>query len=619
MDNELKSIFLKLNHRENKKDFYDVFSFDFFGLDGVFDSIRDFVYLYKERNYAIHNRNQSSWRSFLKVDCVELIVLLACSPDNDLEKFIEEISIDRLKFVKDDEDDDLMYEVNDFFNINSIVEYLENLNFSKEKIASWYMKLLEKNNTGMQTSRIFNDSRNVNLFSLEQLNEIAKYKKKMARNAMKEYKDFMRIPLSDIEIEDVNEKLLFDYMILNFDNDDEELRKKREKIIEKIVNDVFYASNLQKEFVVRIAALEKCKRNNLPFVNIIFSDDVNAYGSYFSSSNIIDFYDNRLRNASNIKELTKLIDTIEHEVEHYLQHIERYNGVFSLPSYCCTVDNCLNDYLNLHEYDDYSNNYNYREIEKYARVNGTKDACDFISKYYKGDLSFLVEYKENAEFKELQFDSLGYHLDCNNNFESRGIYNIKIMCEYFLRAPNLLGQYPILKKFFSNNGTLKDWQELSKDYFYLKEDEKIIYSDVIDYMFSRVNFLSEVLLEQIKTEDIKGGFISMLKDDLTRKVNQLFLIGRKIDNINTNSVKGMDEKKYCYDVFDKYLDSISMEYKFLVDNLFDLDISSYLEKINSDFKTILDSNFTMYSDSKRKLEEICNYNQNINIDENRKL
>ena len=64
----------------------------------------------------------------------------------------------------------------------------------------------------------------------------------------------------------------------------------------------------------------------------------------------------------------------------------------------------------------------------------------------------------------------------------------------------------------------------------------------------------------------------------------------------------MDEKKYCYDVFDKYLDSISMEYKFLVDNSFDLDISSYLEKINSDFKTILDSNFTMYSDSKRKLE-----------------
>lgn len=611
MDSELKSIFLKLGevNKENQNNFYDMSSFDLFGLDSAFSSVRDFVDVYKEKNYSIFNRGSCSWRSFIKADCLELLILTMCSDDNSFRKFIDEILDISSSNVNDD----------DFFDIDYVIDYLNDLTFSKEKIASWYIKLLEKNNVGMQTSRIFNDPINVNLFSKEQLEIIKKYKKKMSVLAMREYEKFINLSSEDIEFEDVNEKLLFDYMIVNFENEDNDLKEKREKVIEKIVNNIFYASNLQKEFVVRMAAFEKCKKNNLPLVNIVFSDDIDALGSYFSKSNIIDVYDNRLRNINNMKELTKMIDVIEHEVEHYLQSVEFYNGSFSLPAYSLAVNDCLNDYLNLGEYNDYRNNYNYREIEKYARINGLNDACAFISKYYNGDLIFLNEYRENAQFKELQYDSLGYHLDGDNNFESRGFYNIKTMCELFSKEPAILNRYPILKKFFSSNGRLKEWTELSRDYLSLKEDEKVIYSDVCDYLFSNSYLFSNVSFDMAESEDVKLGFISMLKDDLSRKINQLFLIGKKIDKINTNDVKGMDEKKYCYDVFDKYVDSINMEYKFLIDNSLNLDSSSYVENIEDKIRLVLESNFTMYPESKKKLESICNYQKNEVIEDFKKL
>lgn len=626
MYSDLKALFIRLV-RENP---------NFESPERVYSSFSDFVEMYKIKSRATMERLGSSLEDFLEIDCLEECILLRCDSKNKMDEFIEEMNSEKVHYNPSEEDDycDGVYSDVDCRNLEDVIENFPNVSFPKEQIAELYIKLLHKNPTFFQSSRVFNDPRMEKLFSEKQLAFIAKYKKKFREVALEHCDTFLSVDEDEFTsaLDSYEEKRMFDYMVLHFDDSDPDICDRIESVVVKIINNIKYSSDLQKEFVLRYAAYQKCKEHGLPMPNLIFFDRYDGLGAHYSKSNIIHIYDARLRRADSIEKFVGLVGTVCHEVEHYLQDYDMANGRFSLAGYSSSVDYCLTDYLDGDEYSDYQNNYRFREVEQYARVNGVKDASNFLRKYYKGDLSFLDDYEQKSILDDSEIESLGYHLDANNNLSSRSSFNVATMIKVFSKAPEILSYYPILQRFFDEYGHLKDWKTLALDYYNASEKDRLVYRDVSEYMFSDPEFLTSVSMELLTSDEAKCGFVSMIQDDLNRKKDKLFLICKKIENMRTDNLKSMDIKKYCYDITDHYLEDLELGYNFLssnIDSMKDVVLpngevlsdftTDFFAKLNSELLELSNSNFTMYASSSEKLDRIVNHADKSEVESKPKM
>lgn len=626
MYSDLKALFIRLV-RENPH---------FESPERVYSSFSDFVEMYKIKSKASIERIGSSLEDFLDVDCLEECILLRCDSKSKMDEFIEEMNSEKVHYNSSEETDfcDGVYSDVDCRNLEDVIDNFPNVSFPKEEIAELYIKLLHKNPTFFQNSRVFNDPRMEKLFSEKQLAFIAKYKKKFREVAFEHCDTFLSVDEDEFTsaLDNYEEKRMFDYMALHFEDSDPEISKRIESVVTKIINNIKYSSDLQKEFVLKYAAYQKCREHGIPMPNLLFLDRCDGLGAHYFKSNFIHIYDARLRRADSIKKFFSVISTVCHEVEHYLQDYDMANGRFSLAGYSSSVDYCLTDYLDDDEYSDYRNNYKFREVEQYAMTNGVKDASNFLRKYYNGDLSFLDDYEQKSILDDSEIESFGYHLDANNNFSSRSKFNVATMVKVFSKAPEILNYYPILQRFFDKDGNLKDWKTLALDYYNSSEKERLVYRDISEYMFSNPEFLNSVSMELLTSDEAKRGFISMIQDDLNRKKDKLFLICKKVENMSTDNLKSMDVKKYCYDITDHYLEDLELEYNFLssnVDSMKEIMLpngeslgdytTTFLTKLNSELAELSNSNFTMYASSSEKLDRLVNYSTNSVIENKPKL
>ena len=611
MYSELKALLMALSSGK----------YDFQNPESVYNSFDELLNLYKDRSSASLGREGATIDDFLKVDFLEECILMRCDSSDKIKEFLDEVNKYDLSYDANLEEElgsSLVYKTDGDF-LYDFLSGFSKVEFPKEKLAKLYIKLLVKNPTFFQKSKIFNDPRMNLFFDAEQLAIIEKYKSKFSSLAFSLAERFFECENDEFDyLEEYEEKRMLDFFELNFNTDDPKIIEKREKIVSKIMHDITHASNLQKEFVLRYAAFLKCRENNLPMVNLVFTDESDVLGTHYSKGNIIAVYRELAVNRANTPEkFTNSLNTICHEVEHYLQDRDMYEGNFTLPGYASTVDRFLNDYYS----NDYRKNYVYREVEQYARINGMRDAGQFVRKYYDGSLTFLDEMEGKVNSNESEIESLGFHLDDYGYLESRGIVNVRTMVEVFSKNPKLLDAYPILKRFFDSNGALKDLSVLTIDYINCSENERLVYRDICEYLFSEQAFLNNTSLEMLSDDIAKVGLVTMIQDDLTRKKDKIFLICDFLEKLNSGSLRAMDIKKYCYDIIDHYVRQIEYGYSYLLENRNSMnniysnngesildDVNKFLSEFDESLVKLATSDFSVYGATLARLNNVVNKN-----------
>ena len=199
-------------------------------------------------------------------------------------------------------------------------------------------------------------------------------------------------------------------------------------------------------------------------------------------------------------------------------------------------------------------------------------------------------------------------MDYVGKIESRGQFNIKALIDVVSKKPKVLEKYPIFKKFFNNDGTMKTIEILAKDYHASSDEEKLIYSDLIEYLFTSTKLLSSLDLSLFSDDLSKIGFLEMLKFDVEKKLNKLVFVSENLNNLPNNSSLCMDVKKFYYEIADLYSSSVEDEYVFLenVTGTFvdTLELKEFLEESREKIKSISNGDLFLYSGTSERLNRI---------------
>ncbi|MBO5376603.1 MAG: hypothetical protein J6A52_07135 [Bacilli bacterium] len=602
MYSDLKSMLLVLNidRIENKGIFY--------GTDDAYDSLEEFLEIYRERSVGLAQKRSVSLSEYMLSQYLEEGILLKCMGDEAVAEYFDEV---------DHRDDFVLGRVDgpidpDMFYVSN--RYLKR-ELPKEKLAKWYIELLKKNPVLMQTSIIFNDPRMNRFFSVEQLEVIASYKEKIKSNAFSFYNVFMKYLNHEIiEIPESRERLMLDYFSLHFDDNDPDVQIKIENLVTAIVNNINDASIYQKEFVLKFVAFDKCKKNNvvMPHINFV-SLDFGIGGEHVDNTSIINVSCDQVKYADSIKKFFEVVESINHECEHYLQNLEANNKTNSYRTYVYIIDAVLSSYSSV----DYDDNYFLREVEQEARKHGVLDTVSFMKKYYKKDSSFIDKIAKKKMENYSDFQSYEYHLDRNGMLESRSIINISALRDVVSKAPHLVSEYPLLNKIFNIDGSMKSVEEFALSYYDANLEERRIMSDALEYICSSPKLLSNISLEQFTSDKAKIGFVTMITDDFEKKKERVFLVNEKINDTNGDSLASYDRKKFLYGIADDCADSLLRDYNFLAKSLNSMELlmvqngeplssimSNYLNVSLNKLSSILSDNSSFYPETKTKLNNL---------------
>lgn len=555
-------------------------TFDMF--DNIFDSVnnaREFLSIYERKANATKDRIGSTAIDLITADTLESYILTLCDSEenkeitkNELVKKLATIAakysaedLDDFDFFDDEESDKKIHR-NSMINseTESYVESIFKKTINKERLASWYMQLLRKNPVSMYSSPIYHDERNKELFSPEQLKELEEIKNKLAAIALKTYKNVVNNEFYSSK----DARILSEYLIINDDNSPEFANM--QGTYAKIVLDNLSLKKLhEKLFVVQYYAKSKCRELNLTMPKIFFPDIMELYetGEHLQDSNIICVNRQGIRLANNLSSFADCILTTAHEVEHYTQSCDKKENKNTYLNYIASLDEFL--YM-VTGNDNYELNYSYVLTEIDANAKGSEYTVEFLKHLYKDEeekiASVVSKIEEDNEKTKIKKSSLDFHLDSSDRIMESSAYYIKTMQEEFLRQPELLDNFPIFKKFFNEDGKLKDINTIAKNYFLADESEKRIYSDVAGYYLR--NFKKEDFdLDMFDSNESKAGFAMMVVNDLKVKAQAIPTINKEISQMNSSRVSAMELKGHYYDLEDKFKKVAHEEQEFLTNNL----------------------------------------------------
>lgn len=188
-------------------------------------------------------------------------------------------------------------------------------------------------------------------------------------------------------------------------------------------------------------------------------------------------------------EIERLLFVASHECEHYFQHFDCKNGILNLKSYYMVIREITGNSKN----DEYSKNYNYKQIENQANINGWGFVGTFLAQYGYGNGEKKGRFR--AWLQASARDSISFQKkDKSMIIED---YNISTLIDECYKHPSYIDKYPILKRFFESEktskrkGCLKDVSVLIDDYNKLprnmqaSHEEQQIYREFFYYLFNK--------------------------------------------------------------------------------------------------------------------------------------
>ena len=313
--------------------------------------------------------------------------------------------------------------------------------------------------------------------------------------------------------------LLFRYLTANINDNFDLFSNVFKNTIKKILELNGNVSIYGKEFLMKFIGYEKCQKLGLEIppmyitsIHIFDKTKPDFNGLHYADTISINYellnHDgNKEYVEFGVKNLTKWIQTINHELQHYKQNVDMQKGKFSLSAWNYIKSSILRTYLSKKDFNEYMINYKFVETEREANILGWQETASFLNTYSP---HFQNEIKEATALstQTLQTAKYGMKKNDNNKQSIFGIekYNIEHISKIIKENPHLLQQYKQLNLIFNQNG-VKDLNTLIKEYTYIlsnnKGKEKEVndfYNEVFSYYFIRLD-MSKINLNNLSNKE----------------------------------------------------------------------------------------------------------------------
>lgn len=332
----------------------------------------------------------------------------------------------------------------------------------------------------------------------------------------------------------------------------------------------------EKKLIMKMAIREKCEYYGYPIIDVDFANVNNSEGGHYEqktnkiilNSNILS--NNILENATlypffadQTRELDRILLISNHECEHYFQCFDYKKGILSRKSFSWIIFYLINKYTdkNSQGKSEYKVNYNFKEIENYANIQGWYDTGLFLARHKSLNIDQDVLNKLWLQSSARQNISSQKGKDGKKEIIEN--YNIRELIEIVDKNPSVIDQIPILSNFFYvqrtpiKRGKLKDLTVLLSQYKMIEqqygneksreqvEEEKFVYRQFFYYLIGKDASIvsskyNDVLYELALYEfiSLQGIFdIENKQEDSYERISKI-----KIDRI-CNFLNRLEENK----------------------------------------------------------------------------
>lgn len=492
-----------------------------------------------------------------------------------------------------------------------------------KKASSFYNELGKGKKSFLLNNMIFNNMRYLGKSFFKDYDVIVEN----IKSTSKEVREYYNLYINDKLNDDVKKIRLMEFLIGKIGNNN--YKNTLENVFSKLLNSNKNLLISEKNLLVQYINYNKCQRLGLPLAKIyitkkpLYGEDFgdNVYGESYNDTGIIclnqKYYgmDFNLK-VGNISLWLFCLNIIHHELEHYKQDCEVSKGVLNESSFSSIKDILFRIYFSNSEFNEYKTNYEYREVEREANVNGWRDTAKLLQTYAK-----------DTKFKEIEqayYISRKTNMEKANSWQKKKIndkekkitietYNVKNLIEIVKDNPNLLRNYPQLKEFFDDNGkiyspftffekyTKLELQKTKTDdkEEYKALDEKLkCYDEFIDYLFINKNF-ETLNFDGYNNYETMITFFSLLGQKFFEECNKIK------DMCNTFDVNNLGD---FYVILNKRKDRLSKYYSFILKN------QALIQKLNIYNQEHLDERhrlFNWYLDVEKLNSELKSVDRHI--------
>ncbi len=273
-----------------------------------------------------------------------------------------------------------------------------------------------------------------------------------------------------------------------------------------------------KNFLLQYFNYKKCMDEKKPLAKVYLSSkelggdklNPNTLGVSYGFTGIIFINESyaklhpRQKRYHDIDNDFNLISTLFHELQHFTQSLEAESGRVSLTAMKMVKNHLFRTYLSTSQFNEYTENYDYRETEVEADMQGYLDAFKYARSFVPKRIKELTKTRARSDRMRSKsaFSFQFYENGLKTYIEN---YNVKMLNDIVKKRPYLINEFPQLKLFYNSNGDYIGFNNL-----------------ISGYTRAQLNGMSE---EYLGTYD--EFFVIEFKD--------------RLDNLNLNSFRNDDE------------------------------------------------------------------------------
>ena len=232
-----------------------------------------------------------------------------------------------------------------------------------------------------------------------------------------------------------------------------------------------------------------------------------VFGTTTSSVNGYSINDYIFMNKKAFGSVAMMTETICHETRHAVQNHEGASKD-TRSAFDMAQRELFCKYLNTFDYDSYHENYRYSGIEIDAEKHGHWDAVVLLSAFGRKDLAERVRNDRIATTDTRNYYDL--MIDSNKKEIPTDTYIVHRMNQIINSHPDEINTFPVLNKFYSKDGSLKQFSEIMNQRMNAGIDDRGLYDNYINVGI-REGRLSEINLNGA-SDDYIAKFNSTLAD-----------------------------------------------------------------------------------------------------------
>lgn len=526
---------------------------------------------------------------------------------------------------------------------NSTNKYtLSLINDYKKYLYDYFLK----NPIVVFDSILFNDEIIDKLFSFNEALNIKKFKYINKENFLKELNLLRNNSNQELK------RGIISYSNSIINSKDENDNKFTQLIFQYLLNNIKYNDNLySKEFMLKYASHMIEKDLNIKICNVYVSDyDFDpentlldkTYATYTPESRVIVVNKKYLNDKENnetfgIPNYIYCMKIIAHEQKHNSQTNDIQSNNITYENFAYVRKNLIYKYYNdiNKNNNEYHLNYANQETELNAEYYAWSFVLNLMNKYLDNDKIKQNVINNGISIIYRKQNSLKYDIS-TGNLKDDFIYNIDNLNKIVSDNKNIINDYPVLRYFYNNNGSVKNIKELllTKNYLFINNknifkelkyvfDEYVLYELFNNFEMSKIKTYSDNLKMSLYAEILILIYSELKSIEQTIEYYNIFN-DKKFNGLPSNNIVQSKLRLRCH-YSSELIDYFLSNYKTILDFLNNSNVKNkneildnyinILERIEyklEKYKSIFTNNDTYNSllklcSKSNSLKEINNY------------